>query len=46
MEKHNKIEGVLPGTWTKIDITSLGEGNTAVIVAASFRTVSAKETKI
>lgn len=36
------MRNVLTGTWTKIDITSLGEGKTAVIVAASLRTVSAR----
>lgn len=36
------IEDSFLGTWTKIDITSLGVGNTAVIVAASLRTVSVK----
>lgn len=29
-------------TCTKIDMTSLGEGNTAIIVAASLRTVSSQ----
>lgn len=33
-------------TCTNINITSFGDGNTAVIVAASFRTVSACQSKI
>lgn len=41
IQSHNTRWGSFYGTWTKIDITSLGEGNTAVIVAASLRTVSA-----
>lgn len=41
IQSHNTQWGSFYSTWTKIDITSLGEGNTAVIVAASLRTVSA-----